>query len=577
MRLQAFFNNFPQLINSSNAISALRELILELAIKGRLAAQDPRDEPASVLLERVKDTNSLKNRLRETGSRTLVAETSVPFSIPGNWEWTFLSQVGHEWGQKRPDVDFTYIDVAAIDNQRGVIMDEVNVLKPNQAPSRARKIVKRGTLLYSTVRPYLLNIAIVEKEYSPEPIASTAFAIIHPFAGISEKYLFYYLRSRTFIDFVKTQMQGVAYPAINDEKLFGALVPLPPTREQERIVTKVDELMRLCDDLEAKQHTKRESRVRLNNSALASLNDAASFGSQEFEGAAARLAEHFDKLYDSLETVGKLRSTILQLAVRGKLVSQDPQDESAAIVSSMIRKKRKSLTDGKKSQDCSAQLIESPFRTPTGWQWVPLAELGIFLGGGTPSKSNPAFWKGNIPWVSPKDMKKLYIDRAEDHISEQALQETAVRKIPAGSLLMVVRGMILAHSFPVALTSVEVTINQDMKALVFALPELSDYVLLACRGLKDLMLNKVARSTHGTCRLETSVIESFLIPVPPFSEQKRILAKVNQLMALCDDLEAKLRENEAHSEKLMNAAVQYVLQTVSSAAQVNDAVQSSTW
>src|SRR4029079_15695617 len=98
---------------------------------------------------------------------------------------------------------------------------------------------------------------------------------------------------------------------------------------------------------------------------------------------------------------------------------------------------------------------------------------------------NPAFWQGSIPWISPNDMKKLYIADAKDHISEDAVQQTEVRKIPVGSLLMVVRGMILAHSFPVALTCAEVTINQDMKALVFTRPEISEYVLLACRGLRD--------------------------------------------------------------------------------------------
>ncbi len=324
MSLQTFFDNFALLADAPNGIGQLRELILQLAIEGKLMPQSPSDECASVLLERIRAgrTNSRGNRMNETTPLSFEVERP-PFKLPPNWEWALLSDVGHEWGQKKPDVDFTYIDVGAIDNERGIVTDKTKRLKPNEAPSRARKIVKEGTVIYSTVRPYLLNIAIVEKDYSPEPIASTAFAVIHPFRGISGKYLFYYLRSRTFIEFVEEQMQGVAYPAIKDEKLFSALVSIPPAEEQKRIVAKVKELMRLCDELEARQQARRESRVRLNSATLAPLNNAASLTPEEIEQASVRLEDNFATLYDSAETVGKLRSTILQLAVQGKLVEQE--------------------------------------------------------------------------------------------------------------------------------------------------------------------------------------------------------------------------------------------------------------
>ena len=112
----------------------------------------------------------------------------------------------------------------------------------DKAPSRARKIVKEGSIIYSTVRPYLLNMCIIDKKFSHEPIASTAFAILNPFKGLNNKYLFYYLQTPTFINYVNKVMSGVAYPAINDKKLYNALITLPPLEEQKRIVEKIDAL-----------------------------------------------------------------------------------------------------------------------------------------------------------------------------------------------------------------------------------------------------------------------------------------------------------------------------------------------
>jgi type I restriction enzyme S subunit len=164
-----------------------------------------------------------------------------------------MDQIGHDWGQTKPISDFTYIDVSSIDNKRGVISESPKIITAAAAPSRARKVVKKGTVIYSTVRPYLRNIVVVDQDFEPEPIASTAFVILHPFEGIEAKYIYYYLRSPAFIAYVESVQSGIAYPAISDQKFFASALPLAPTEEQKRIVAKLDELMALCDKLEVQQ------------------------------------------------------------------------------------------------------------------------------------------------------------------------------------------------------------------------------------------------------------------------------------------------------------------------------------
>lgn len=222
----------------------------------------------------------------------------------------------------------------------------------------------------------------------------------------------------------------------------------------------------------------------------------------------------------SLYGIDRLRALILDLAVRGKLVPQDAGDEPTS-------------TKGNAKTGQSTP----PFAIPQSWQCRPLKSLGRQVGGGTPSKSRMDFWEGPIPWISPKDMKKDYLTEAELSVSEAALQGSSIKMIAPESLLFVVRGMILAHSFPVAISKAPVTINQDMKALELHEPDTAEYLLRALKGLKPLMLARVERSSHGTCRLDSAAYGDFPVPIPPLAEQRRIVARVDELIALCDALE----------------------------------------
>jgi type I restriction enzyme, S subunit len=250
----------------------------------------------------------------------------------------------------------------------------------------------------------------------------------------------------------------------------------------------------------------------------------------------AKIIEHFDRVSEAPDAIPQLRQLILDLAVRGKLVEQTAGDPPAS--------------DTLGDRVLSLAVTESPWQLPIGWSWSSLALLGESIGGGTPSKDNPELWSGQIPWVSPKDMKIDFISDSEDHITEEAIAQSAVRLIPAGALLIVVRGMILAHSFPTAITTVPVTINQDMKAVVPFRSDMGRILLLLTKGMKPIILRLVRRSTHGTCKLLTADLFGSPIPIPPLPEQGRINAKVEELMALCDRLEAAQKERELRRNRL---------------------------
>ena len=178
-------------------------------------------------------------------------DDEIPFEIPENWCWSRLSNIVYNHGQTTPTEDFSYIDIGSIDNIHQRLNENENILGASNAPSRARKIIKDGDILYSTVRPYLQNMCIVDKEFSYMPIASTGFAVMCCMSGIYNKYLFYHLLSPIFDLYANNieNSKGVAYPAINDDKLYKALIPIPPTSEQHRIVDTIENIIPYCERL----------------------------------------------------------------------------------------------------------------------------------------------------------------------------------------------------------------------------------------------------------------------------------------------------------------------------------------
>lgn len=180
-----------------------------------------------------------------------------------------------------------------------------------------------------------------------------------------------------------------------------------------------------------------------------------------------------------------------------------------------------------------------------------LSDLVSIRGGGTPDKSNPLFWSGSIPWISPKDMKSRRLRDGADHISEDATRVSPAKLLPIGSVLVVVRGMILVHTVPVALLEAPATINQDIKALI-PRPEIAGaYLTAVLWALNRQLLQLVEKSTHDTRKLQTDALLQFEIPVPPLRDQHRIVAYLDELQAKVDALKTLQEKTAAELDALL--------------------------
>lgn len=233
----------------------LKASILQYAIQGKLVEQRPEEGTGEELYQQIqaeKQRLIKEGKIKKEKPLPEITEEEKPFDIPESWKWCRLSSLSYNWGQKTPDKRFCYIDVGSINNSSHTLNVENTVVEAKDASSRAKKIVKKGDVLFATIRPYLKNICIIDRDFPHEPIVSTAFAVMHCPNGLLNKYLYYYLLSPVFMRFANAsdKSRGVAYPAIGEKDFFNGIIALPPLAEQKRIVAKIEELLPLCERLQ---------------------------------------------------------------------------------------------------------------------------------------------------------------------------------------------------------------------------------------------------------------------------------------------------------------------------------------
>jgi type I restriction enzyme S subunit len=568
MNAAQLLTHFDRISEAPDAIVRLRRFILNLAVRGKLVEQDVTDEAASELLKRIaveRERFVKAGKIGKEKNLSPVGSEEVSFRAPAGWKWVRIRQVTADRGQTRPDKDFTYIDVTSIDKDVGCIVG-AKVIPASEAPSRARKLVAKGDVLYSCVRPYLLNIAIVETDLVPSPIASTAFAVLDGLGLVLSKFLWIALRSPFVIAWVESKMRGQAYPAINDSDFALLPLPLPPFAEQHRIVAKVDELMTLCDRLEAAQAERERRRDRLTAASLNRVNDPTDADAFTFRESARFHLRYLPQFTARPDQIPQLRQSILNLAVRGQLVSQNSNDEPASELLRRIEaeKSRQLKTGELKKQPPIAEAngIDAPFEIPTLWRWVRMDDC-FAVGGGiqkTPSRT-------------PKDNPYLYIGVANVYRGRLDLSHVKHFELIEGDLerfrlvqgdILVVEGNGSANEIGrCAIWSGEIKDCVHQNHIIRCRPfilALTPYVLRYLNSPNGIEVMKaLAVTSSGLYTLSVGKIRTVMIPLPPLAEQHRIVAKLDELLALCDQLEAQLTTTQIESRQLLESVLHEAL------------------
>ncbi|MFR0769034.1 MAG: restriction endonuclease subunit S [Dysosmobacter sp.] len=298
----------------------------------------------------------------------------VPFDIPDSWEWVRLGSIVYNRGQITPSTDFCYIDIGSIDNKNQKLNPTDTVIAPDKAPSRARKLVDKGDVLYSTVRPYLHNMCIVDRDFSCIPIASTGFAVLTCHAELCNKFLLYYMMSPDFDAYANNtdNAKGVAYPAINDDRLYKALIPIPPLGEQFRIVSAIESVDASIRDYGVRKRHSAPSMVPSQSPSRSR------FYKRQFRVSWYRKT-HLTSLQRLCWSVSGWKSSGSSKRAKSKRTSTNPSfsDGIILIMKSVVPE-----------EVCIDE--EIPFEIPDNWAWARLSSFGVFSSGKNAVNVEPA-------------------------------------------------------------------------------------------------------------------------------------------------------------------------------------------
>lgn len=550
--------HFELMATAPGGVAKLRELILTLAVQGKLVPQDPKDEPASELLKKIrveKDRLIAEGKIKRDKPLLPIEEEGQPFTLPRGWKWVRLGtllpfRIGKTPPSKDPqywsDEGYAWVSISDM-THFGEVFDTDRKITAKGASVFGYEPLPVGTLIMS----FKLTIGKIATLQVPA-YHNEAIVSFLPLAGLQPKFLKYVLPTVSKTGASKDALMGAT---LNTESLSNLLIALPPEAEQPRIVTRVEELMRLCDALEAKDQLEAAQHAQLVQTLLDALTTSTS--PDELAENWQRVASHFDLLLDRPEAIDALEQTILQLAVRGLLVPQDPKDEPASELLKKIRaEKDRLIAEGKIKRDKPLADIaddEKPYGLPDGWSWARVGSLGITMTGGTPASSNPAFFNGSIPFIGPGQITldgKLL--PAEKFLSELGCAESAMAS--HGDILMVCIGGSIGKCAAATYTT---AFNQQINSIA-PLVVAKEYVLQAMSG-RDFSRAVLAAATgSATPIISKGKWDTLLLPVPPLKEQLRIVARVESLRCLCADLRQRLAAHQTTQANLAEALIDEV-------------------
>lgn len=550
-------DNLPLLAGAPNGIKKLRELILELAVRGKLVPQDPNDEPASELLKRIAEEKArllAEGKIKKQKAPPERDAEDPSFELPASWAWARLS------------------DVVNVLNGRAY--------KKEELLDAGTPVLRVGNLFTSN-HWYYSNLTLEEEKYcNPGDLLFAWSASFGPFIWHGERSIYHYhiwkldfyakdqLNKHYLYNYLLEQTQeikaaghGVSMVHMTKEKMEKLVVPVPPLAEQHRIVAKVDELMALCDRLEAQQVDADSAHAQLVQALLNSLTQASD--ADDFAQSWQRLAEHFHTLFTTESSIDALKQTLLQLAVMGKLVQQDPNDEPASdlfqriadgkaeLVRTGLLRAPKPLPDIKKD--------EIPYELPQTWKWVRLGDISEFVNGdrGKNYPNRSEYVPEGIPWINTGHIEPdgTLSQEGMHFITREKFESLNGGKIKIGDLVYCLRGATFGKTAIVDPYS-EGAIASSLMIIRPFEPCSNRYMYRYLTS--QIGRDQIFRFDNGSAQpnLSANNVRLYVYPLPPLAEQHRIVAKVDQLMTLCDQLKTRLTQARQLNEQLASTLVE---------------------
>ncbi len=517
MKLDTFFEKFALFTEVPKAVAMTRKLVLELALQGRLVPQDPEDEPVESVawpLVNMKDVclqitdGEHATPQRTSGGVPLATAKNVRDGFLDLERTDFVAKTTAEkcWGRCKPrDQDILMVCVGATTGR----------------------------------------VCLVQNP--PDLVLVRSVALIRPNAEkITSAFLELFLRSPAGQSQIWKNVKQSAQPCLYLGKMADFELPLPPLAEQKRIVAKVDELMALCDRLEAQQQERETRHAALARASLARFAEAPTPANLQFL---------FHPSYDIVPA--DLRKTILTLAVQGKLVAQDPNEKPAEDLInriSAIRRARRSKEFDPIQDD------EVPYELPYSWSWVRLGNISLTSDSGWSPQCLPEARTGEDWGVLKVSAVTWSVFKPEEN---KALPSGMLGRpeceVKAGDFLLsrantaelVARSVVVQETPP--------NLMMSDKIVRFTFPDEIDKSFINLANASDPSRAYYAKNASGTSssmkNVGRDVMCNLPVPLPPLAEQRRIVAKVDQLMALVDDLEKQIAASRATGEKLLEAIV----------------------
>ncbi len=528
-----FIRELGHLGAAPDGINRLRKVILALAVQGRLGSESQGDESTQVATE----------------SAVLPREVPVGWAVcdlAAATTWAGGSAFPKAFqGSTTGDLPICKVgDMNRPGNEKYIHTTE-HRLSFDEAQQIGARIHGPGTVIF----PKIGGAIATNKRrllVTPTVIDNNCLGVV-PGPGVSSNWLFIVMSA---VD-MSTLTNPGPIPSLS-QKVLGALpMPLPPVVEQGRITARVDELMALCDELEERQVQAVERRAATARSALAEIVDLDRADTDR----ALRLVEEHVRLCltpgeGATEVLARVRQSILDLAVRGRLVSRDPADEPASALLEQIGERRQLAEQQRTVRGRLPQPpvgdAEKTFPAPKGWEWARLGELGEWGSGATPSRSNPAYFGGGIPWVKSGELSRGIIMTTGETVTDLAVAETSVRMRPPGDLLVALYGVGTLGKTSIA--GVALTTNQAICACTPWAGISVPFLQVVIASLRSHLEGEAAGGAqHNISRVK---LVSQPCCIPPAAEQARIVARIDALMGLCDELEAALMSERDTARKL---------------------------